>query len=207
MFTRQASLKSIVVTGTCLVLTSSALSLSAGPAPLPQSAAPPTRAADGATQDAAVMSRRFVVGTSNNVRELMKENPQGYQFRRAANDVRVDERPAPGSCGVPLAKYFRDQIVSTFRIATANDCRISAEKVVCQSNLLPGYSQTYLSLGYTWRQTEVDLELAIRQSSLWGAVKNPQLGGNHVEWMESVFDCLVSIAECGSALPQCAVKR
>ena len=106
-----------------------------------------------------------------------------------------------------LAKYFRDEVVSTFRIATTNECRISAEKVDCHSNLLPGYSQTYLSLAYTWRQTEIDLELAIRRNVWFGAVKNPQLGGNHVEWIENAFDCLVSIAECGSALPQCAVRR
>jgi hypothetical protein len=202
---RPTSLASIAVAAACLALTSFARSLPAAPA---QVAPKPAPGAATDAKDGTVMSRRFVVGTSNNVRQLMKENPQGYHFSGAPKDVRVDERAAPRSCGVPLARYFRDEIVSTFRIATTNDCRISAERVDCQSNLLPGYSShTYLSLAYTWRQTEVDLELAIRQSGWWGSVKNPQLSGDHVEWMERVFDCLVSIGECGSALPQCAVKR
>jgi hypothetical protein len=40
------------------------------------------------------MSRRFVVGTSPGVRQLMKDNPQGYHFTGAPKEVRVDERPA-----------------------------------------------------------------------------------------------------------------
>ena len=203
MLKRPASLAPIALVAACLAWPGFARSLPAAPAQAAQKPAP--SAADG--RDPAVMSRRFVVGTSPGIRQLMKENPQGYHFTGAPKEVRVDERPAPRSCGVPLAKYFRDEVVSTFRIATTNECRISAEKVDCHSNLLPGYSQTYLSLAYTWRQTEIDLELAIRQNGWFGAVKNPQLGGNHVEWMENAFDCLVSIAECGSALPQCAVRR
>jgi hypothetical protein len=157
--------------------------------------------------DKPVMSRRLVIGTSNRVHQLLQENPQAYQFRRVANDIRVDERAAPNSCGLPLAKYFREQIVSTFSVATTNDCQMSSDKVACQSHYLPGYSRTYLSLSYSWRPAEVDLVLAIRQSGLWGEVKNPSLAGQHVDWMEGVFDCLVSIAECGPAPPQCAVKR
>ena len=203
MLTRPASLASIALVAVCLAWPGLARPLPAAPA---QAAQKPAPAADDG-RGTAVMSRRFVVGTSSGVHQLMKENPQGYHFTGAPKEVRVDERPAPRSCGVPLAKYFRDEVVSTFRIATTNECRISADKVDCQSNLLPGYSQTFLSLAYTWRQTEVDLELAIRQNGWFGAVKNPQLRGNHVEWMEDAFDCLVSIAECGAALPQCAVRR
>jgi hypothetical protein len=198
-----ASFASIAFAATCLAVPGSARSLPAVTAQAAQK--PASDAAEG--KDTAVMSRRFVVGTSPGVRQLMKDNPQGYHFTGAPKEVRVDERPAPASCGISLAKYFRDQVVSTFRVATTNECRISAERVDCRSNLLPGYSQTYLSVAYTWRQTEVDLELAVRQNGWFGAVKNPQLGGNHVEWMEDTFDCLVSIAECGAALPQCAVRR
>jgi hypothetical protein len=202
--TRQSALLAIALAAVGFTGTATGDGVPWAAAGAPQQASPAPAAETGDTD---LLSRAFVVGTSSRVRELIKTNPQGHQFNRALNEVRVDERPAPMKCGVPLARYFRERIVTTFNVAPTNDCKISNESVVCQSNMLPGYSRTYLSFAYTWQPTEVNLALVIRQQGLWGAVKNPQLAGNHVEWMEGVFDCMVAISECGSALPRCAQTR
>ena len=124
MLKRPTAVASIAVAAACLAFTSFARSLPAAPG---QVAPKPAPGAADAT-DTTVMSRRFVVGTSNNVRQLMKENPQGYRFSGAPKDVRVDERAAPRSCGVPLAKYSATRSSRRSESRLTNDCRISAEK-------------------------------------------------------------------------------
>ena len=157
-------------------------------------------------QSEAVLSRLFVVGTSPRVQKLMKENPQGHQFQRGLTEVRIDERPAPGRCGLSVGRYFRSQLVSKFSVSAANECTIADEAVNCRSSYLPGYSQLYLTLSYRHTPAELDLKFDVRQLGFWGQVRRPQLSADHVEWFEEAFDCLVSIAECSSEPPVCAKR-
>jgi hypothetical protein len=151
-----------------------------------------------------VLVRRAVIGTSQRVKELAISHGEGRHYQKSLSDLLVEERPAPESCGVRVARLFRVEIYSKFHVAASDTCFISNDKVNCSTRPLPGYSTLYLSLNYERRPTELDLTLTAQQFGMWGLVKNAQLAPDHVEWFENLFDCLVFLAECDREPPICA---
>jgi hypothetical protein len=149
-----------------------------------------------------ILELSSVIGTSQNVKNLNKAKAQGRHYHKDLTQMIVEERPVPQSCGVRTAQLFRERIVSQFGIPARDNCYISDKRVKCPTEYLPGYSKVYLTLNYTWQPDELDLTLTVQQQGFWG-VKQKRLFPEHVRWLESLFDCLVSVAECNSYLPGC----
>ena len=158
-------------------------------------------------QTEAVLSRNFVIGTSPRVQVLMRENPQGHQFRQDLTELRVDERPVPGRCGLIIGRYFRSQLLLRFSVSPTSECAIAENSVSCNSPYLAGYSRLYLALTYTHTPAELDLKFDVRQLGLWGQKARPQLSSDLAGWFESTFDCLISLAECSPEPPVCARRQ
>ncbi len=151
-----------------------------------------------------VLSRSFVVGSSKRVRELAKTVPRPHHYQRSIAGQIVEERPPPKRCGVRVARVFRSKVVSTFNVAMSDDCHVSDENVSCATMYLPGYSRMYLILNYERRPEEVDLQLKARHRTESGRLQKARMASENVSWFEGLFDCLISVVECGDRPPVCA---
>lgn len=149
---------------------------------------------DNSRDDLILTSRTYIIGTTPDVKRLVKSASKGHHVTLSNRSSEVEYGAPPQACGIQLHKTFVDYCVVRYHLAMT-PCEVSNERVRCSTDYLePRDEKVYWRLRYDRQSQQSSLELQTLQRTTTGRVQ--EVTNKNAKIFEELFELMLRTSRC-----------